>query len=313
MLNHLLILIFFLAVAIGWRYLSPGGISADALKRPLSALVHRLLLPVAVFFVISSLPLNEASLRIMLYVMGATVISLAAAWLWLWKTGMPAKSKGALLIAAGFGGVFFLGIPLNIIFYPDWTTRIAIEYGLVANVLLLYTVGVVLSRSFGDTGKIQFGKAAGLLKDYKVWLKEPLLWATLPALVLNVAGVQLPGWLNGIRSAVDGTLIALLLLVTALSLNWSNQWKTQVVGALPAVAIQLILLPLVMWGMASLFGSVGTKTTTVLLLDSMLPATVLGFAFCERFKLDNGIYSMAFSLTAVLSLVTVPLLSKLIL
>lgn len=307
MLDHILTLLFFVAAAIGWRFLSPGGISAEQLQRALSALTHRLLLPVAVFFVVFTLPLNEAALRILLYVSGATIIALAAAWLWLWKINMAGKSKGALLIAAAFGSSFFLGMPLNTVFYPDWTVRVAVEYGLVANVLLLYTVGVVFSRSFGESGKLQFGKAAGLLKDYKLWLKEPLLWATLPALVLNMAGVEPPAWLKGVSSAVNGTLIAVLLMVTALALNWSNEWKARLAGALPAAAIQLILLPLLMWGMVSLFGSAGVKTTLTLLLDSMLPATLLGFAFCNRFKLDSGTYSLAFSLTTVLSLVTIPL------
>lgn len=313
MLGHGLTLLFFLISGIAWRLLTPGGITAESLQRGLMTLIHLLFLPLAVFFIMLDLPLNEAALRILLYVLATTAIALAVAWAWLWKSKLTGKTKGALLIAAAFGNVFFLGLPLNGIFYPDWTLRVAVEYGLVANVLLLFTAGVVLSRSFGDAGKIQFKKPLASLKEYKLWLKEPLVWAALLALALNMGDVTLPEWFKGIRSAIDGSLIALLLLATALSLNWSKAWHTQIVNVLPAVAIQLILVPLVMWGMASIFGSAGLRTTQTLLLDSMLPATIFGFLFCERYKLDTATYTLVFSLMTALSVITIPVWAKVLL
>ncbi len=101
-------------------------------------------------------------------------------------------------------------------------------------------------------------------------------------------------------------LIPLLLLSVGLSLNWQKNWNNQLVGVIPVVVIQLILVPLLMWAMASLFGSAGVKTTKALLFDSMLPATLFGFVMCERYKLDTTAYAMAFTATSVLSLITVP-------
>jgi len=306
MLGSVLTLLFFVAVAVAWRFLKPAGIGADSLRQGLLTLLHMLFLPLAVFFIMLDLPLNEAALRIMLYVLGTTLLALALAWGWLWKMKMSGKTKGALLIGSAFGSLFFIGVPLNAIFYPDWTMRVAVEYGLVANVLLLFTAGAVLSKSFSESGKAQFGKAVVALKDYQLWLKEPMVWAALLALVLNMAEVALPDWLKGIRSATLGALVPLLLITAALALNWSQEWQKQVVGVLPAVAIQLIAVPLLMWGMVSIFGSPGVKTTQVLLLDSMLPAAFLGLLFCERFKLDTASYTLVFTLTVALSLLTVP-------
>lgn len=311
MLGHVLTLLFFLIIGIAWRLVQPGGTSPGALQRALTSLIYFVFLPLAVFFTVLALPLNDAALRILLYVVGTGAVALALAWVWLWKVKLPGKTKGALLIAAAFGSVFFLGIPLNTIFYPDWTIRVAVEYGLVANVLMLYTAGAILSRSFSDAGKIQFGKAVGVLKDYKLWVNEPLVWAALAGLALNLAGVAVPVWLRGIESAVDSALIVLLFISAALFLIWLKAWNTRVVSVLPAAAIQLVAVPLVMWGIASLFGSAGVKTTQTLLLDSMLPASVLGFTFCERFKLDTASYTLAFTLTAALSVITVPLWSAL--
>ena len=314
MLGGIITLSFFLIVGIAWRFLKPGGIGADAMQRALTGLIHWLFLPLAVFFIMRDLRLDHAALSILLYVAGTTILALALAWLWLWKTSLPGRTKGALLIAAGFGNVLFIGIPVNKIFYPDWTMRVAVEYGLVANVLLLFTVGAVLSRSFSEGGKSNFGKALSVLKDFRIWLNEPLVWATLLALVLNIANVALPAWTAGVKVSVFGTLVALLLISVGLSLRWSNEWFGQkLADALPAAVIQLIAVPLIMWGMVSLFGSVGSKSTIVLLLGSMLPASVLGFAFCERFKLDTTAYALAFTATSVLAIATVPLMGSMLL
>ena len=307
MTNATLMILFFAALGLGWRWLAPQGVSPAAMQRPLMVLAHRVLLPIAVFFIIARLPMNDAALRILLYVLATSAITLAVAWVWLWKSKLAPKTKGALLIAAGFGNLFSLGLPLNKALLGDWSMRVAVEYGLVANVLLLYTAGAVLSRSFGEPGKARFrGPINDVLADRNVWLKEPLLWAALAGLAFNLFDISLPGWLGGIEAAVYGALFALLILATTLIVTWKDEWTVQVVDALPAVGIKLILVPLVMWAMVELFGSPGAKTTQALLLDSMLPAALLGFAACERFKLDTGAYAMALSATTLLSLVTVP-------
>jgi len=79
------------------------------------------------------------------------------------------------------------------------------------------------------------------------------------------------------------------------------------VGVIPVVVIQLLLIPLLVWGMAELFGSAGASTTRALLLDSMLPATLFGFVICAHHKLDSGAYALAFSASSLLALLTVPL------
>lgn len=307
MLGALLTFFFFIILGIGWRFARPEGISADVLQKQIVALVLWILLPLVVFLTMQDLPLNRAALQILLYVLVTTLIALAVAWLWLSKVNLPAKVKGAYLIAAGFGNVLFVGVPLSKLLFADWTMRVAIEYMLVANVLLLFTVGTILAKGFSDKGHVALTKiASAVFKDYKVWLKEPVLWAALFGLVLNLASVDLPAWVKPIEMMLYGALLPLLLLAVGLSLNWDKNWNGRLVELVPVVVIQLVVLPVLLWGMAKLFGSVGASTTKALLLDGMLPATLFGFLICSRHKLDSQAYALAYTATSVLALITVP-------
>ncbi len=314
MFNVALSLGFFVALGAALRFIRPNGIAPESMQRSIVALVLWVLLPLVVFFSVQDLPLNEAALRILLYVLGTTLIALGVAWFWLRKTKLPAKSKGAFLIAAVFGNVLFLGLPLNNAIFAGWTMRIAIEYMLVANVLLLFTAGAMFAKNLAESGKFSLSRSASsVARDYPVWLKEPVLWAAVVGLIFNLAGASMPAWIELIKTMLYGVLIPLLLLAVGLALNWTRSWNNQLVGVIPVVVIQLILVPLVMWGMVSLFGSTGLQTTKALLLDSMLPATLIGFVICDRYKLDTGAYALAFSATSLCALVTVPVWYNIIL
>jgi len=308
MLNTLLTIGFFIVLGAAWQFVQPKGITAESLRKQVSALVALVLLPLIVFFTMSDLPLNEAALRILLYVLVVTLLALAAAWLWLWKTKLPGKTKGAYLIAAVFGNIIFLGLPLNNMLLPDWTMRVAIEYMLVANVILLYTAGAILATSLAEAGKPKIGKAASaVFGDYKFWLKEPVIWASLIGLGFNLVDAGMPAWAQKIEAMLYGALIPLLLLTVGLSLKWTKSWNNQLVGVAPVVVIQLVALPLLMWGAVSLFGAAGVNGTKALLLDTMLPATLIGFVICDHYKLDTGAYGLAFNASSLLALITVPI------
>lgn len=308
MLKVLLPVGFFIVLGVIWRFAKPNGVTADSLKKSINALILWVLLPLVVFLTMYDLPLNDAALRILLYVLGTTLIALGVAWFWLLKTRLSGKTKGAYLIAAVFGNVLFLGLPLNKMLLADWSMRVAIEYMLVANVLLLFTAGAIFAKNLAESGKPSINKSASaVFKDYPTWMKEPVLWAALIGLIFNLADAGMPEWTSQIVTMIYSLLIPLLLFSVGLSLNWMKNWKNQLIGVIPVVVIQLILVPLLMWVMVSLFGSAGVKTTKALLLDSMLPATLFGFVMCERYKLDTDAYALAFTATSVLALITAPI------
>ena len=305
---------FFILLGIFWRYARPNGITAESLNSSISAIVLRLFLPLVVFFTLLELPLNEAALRILIYVIVTTLITGAVAWFWLSKTALPPKTKGAYLVAATFGSVVFLGMPLNSVLFSDWTMRVAVQYMLVSNVLVLFTLGAIFAKHLAGPKKTSLrDTASAVLNDYPLWLKEPLLWATVAGLLLNLVGLTLAAWAEQISNMLHGVLIPLMLFIVGLSLKWQPKWKDELVGVAPVLVIKLLLVPVVMWAMAAIFGSAGVQTTKSLILDSMMPATVFGFLMCGRYKLDTESYSLAFTATSVLALITVPIWFNLLL
>ncbi|MDY6978442.1 MAG: AEC family transporter [Pseudomonadota bacterium] len=307
MFNLLAPYAFFILLGIFWQFSKPNGITAESLRSSINTAILRLLLPLVVFFTIQDLPLNDAALKILLYVIATSLITVGVAWFWLSKTSLPANTKGAYLIAATFGSVVFLGMPLNKALFSDWTMRVAIEYMLVANVLVLFTAGAIFAKHLAGPARATLKDTASVVfNDYPLWLKEPLVWAAVAGWLMNIVELDLASWAVQISRMLEAMLIPLLLFSVGLSLKWQSKWQGELAGLAPVVVIKLLLVPVIMWAMAYFFGSAGVQTTKSLIVDSMMPATAFGFLMCHRYKLDMESYSLAFTATSVLALLTVP-------
>ena len=299
MQNALIQLLAFVALGLAWRILKPAGLGADALQRPIVALIHRMLLPVFVFLVMSRLPLKAVYFRISVMVILATLGALALAWFWFNRSPLSSQTKGALVLASAFSGVIFLGMPLTKVMVGKWTMTIAVDYMLVSNMLVLFTAGLYFARGFGERHAI-----TDFLGDM---IKEPVAWGALAGLAVNLFGIGLPGWLRGLEGMLYAGLIPLLLITIGLSLSWQQSWNQTIVDIFPVAVIQLVALPLILFLLMKIFPAIGVKTSKALLINGMMPAMIWGFTICERYRLDSTSYAQAFAFTSVLALATVPL------
>jgi len=69
--------------------------------------------------------------------------------------------------------------------------------------------------------------------------------------------------------------------------------------------VQLLLVPLGVWGLAQATGLTG-RTLVAVVLEAAMPCMALGVVLCDRYGLDGGLYAAAMTLTTCLSLVTLP-------
>lgn len=281
-----------------WRVFRPFGLDADTTRRVLSSLVYGLLLPALVLKVLWRAELGAHVLAVAVTAAAGIVLALAlaaAVYRW-WRT--PAAAAGALVLAAGFGNVTYLGLPVLESTFGPWAREVAIEYDLFASTPLLLTAGVLLAQRYG--GVRGSGSILGSL------LVVPPLWAAAAGLLLNAADVPMAGWLLGLLEKLAAGVTPLMLIVVGLGLAWARGWARRLTLIVPLLAIKLLLVPLFAWLLAPRLGLHGDWLAAVV-LEAAMPSMVLGIVLCDRYRLDSRLYAEAVTVSTAVSLITLPM------
>lgn len=287
------------------RLARPGGRDPELLRRGLTDIVYYLLLPALVLDALWRTELGADSLRI-----AALAAAGVLAALWLAGVGcrlcrVPAPTRGALLLAAAFPNVTYLGLPVLEATFGPWARGVAIQYDLFACTPLLLTVGILIARKYGSAATPQSG---GVLRPL---LQVPALWAAALAIVLNRAGVAEPAVVESLLRLLGNAVAPLMLVALGLGLRWLGSDPRQLLRVLPVLAIQLALMPLLVWGLALATG-LDTRLLAPVVLEAAMPSMVIGLMLCDRYGLDAPFYATAVTLSTALSLVTLPLWYRII-
>lgn len=287
------------------RRARPGGRDPELLRRGLTDIVYYLLLPALVLDALWHTQLSWDSLRIA--ALAATGV-LAALWLAgagcrLCKVGRP--TRGALMLAAAFPNVTYLGLPVLEATFGEWARGVAIQYDLFACTPLLLTVGILVAQRNGTAGS---SSTAGI---WRPLLQVPALWAALLAVLLNQFGVPVPAVAESLLRLLGNAVPPLMLIALGLGLVWQGFAPKPLLRVLPVLVIQLFLMPLLVWGLALATGLNATLLAPVV-LEAAMPSMVIGIMLCDRYGLDTPIYATAVTLSTALSMVTLPLWYRLL-
>ncbi len=305
MSSVLLAMSLIILVGIVWRLIL-GNSSADAIRSHLAQSVYHLFLPALVLHVLWQVPVDLNTLRVPLVSAIAVLLSMLAAFLIyssghlvkaFIKTGNPNKAIGALLLASAFGNFSYLGLPVLSQTFGEWSQRVAIQFDLLASTPLLFTVGIMLARYYGTSGQGH--------RLFMALLKVPALWAAIAALLLSATQIPMPNWLEESLSLLGAAVVPLMLLSVGMALRWQSGWAKRIPVLLPMILIQLLLMPLLVWG-ASIGVGMPEKLLAPVIIEGAMPTMVLGLVICDRFKLDAALYAEAVTVTTALSLLTLP-------
>jgi len=305
MFNVLLGMAAIIVAGIGWRMLL-GGKSADAIRSHLAQAVYQIFLPALVLHVLWRAPVDLNTIRIPLVATLSVLLSLLTAFL-IYGNGklvtafLPGNSNkmiGALLLASAFGNFTYLGLPVLSQTFGAWAQIVAIQFDLLASTPILFTVGIILARYYGQ-------KSADMHALISL-LRVPPIWAAVAGLLLSGFAVAMPGWLDTALASLAGAVVPLMLLSVGMALNWQSGWLARIPVLLPVLLIQLLLMPLISWG-ASIGVGMPPKYLPPAIIEAAMPTMVLGLVICDRFKLDASLYAEAVTLTTALSLLTLPL------
>jgi predicted permease len=280
-----------------WRRFQPFGLAPDTARRTLSAVVYYLLLPALVLGAMWRVPLTIDMAKISAIAVTDVLVGLTLAWAWCRVCRLERKSAGALMLAAGFGNVTYLGLPVLEASLGPWTRAVAVQYDLFGCTPLLFTVGILIAQRYGTGGPGE--------SPLRTLVQSPPLWTAAVALLLNAAAVPLPAWLGDVLERLAAGVAPLMLLVVGLSLVFTGELRTQLPSLLPVTAIQLVLMPLLIWGQTTVIGISG-NLQVALVLEAAMPSMVLGIVLSERYGLDTGRYAQAVTVTTLASMATLP-------
>ncbi len=287
-----------IACGILWRFIRPPGMDADTARRVITGLVYTLLLPALVLVVLWKTSLGIDTVKIAAVAACGVLAALLAIKLLFRNSTVPRPIVGALFLAAAYPNVTYLGLPVLEKTFGPWARSVAIQYDLFACTPLLLTVGIIIARLYGDSNE------SG--NPFVALLKVPPLWAAVAAVILNLSNIPIPVGLEGFLQTLANGVVPLMLIALGMALSWEARQLQRLPLLMPVLAIQLLLMPLLAWGLTAILGLHGELRTAVV-LEAAMPSMVLGVVLCDRYGLDTGLYASVVTASTALSLLTLPL------
>jgi predicted permease len=278
--------------------LRPGGLSAEQVRPVLTTVVYYLFLPAMVLEVLWRSDIGIQSIQYTILGVVGTVMGMLSMWLLGLLFRFDNKIQGALLLAAAFPNVTYLGLPVLEQTFGAWAKSVAIQIDLFATAPLVFTLGIVVARHFGESQHDQH-------KPILSFLNAPPFWAAALAVALNLTHIAMPDNLAAILQKLSVAVVPLMLFSLGLALNWSTVRYRNLPYLLPVLAIKMLLMPLFsLWLAGYLWFDAPHKAAAV--LEMAMPSMVVGIIFCDRYHLDSALYAMAVTMTTLLSLFTLP-------
>jgi len=284
---------------VGWRHLRPAGLEPVVTRKVLTSVVYYLLLPALVVSVLWRADMGSKTLLIALCGLFAVIAGLLLSLVLCRLCSARPAVNGAVILAATFPNVTYLGLPVLEATFGPWARSVAIQFDLFACTPLLFTVGVLVAARYGTA-------QAGAAHMVRELIRIPALWAAIVAVTLNLAGVPIPSLLGGFLGLLERGVVPLMLFSLGLSLTWNrDQWRT-LPTLIPVIVLRLLVVPAGVTLFASAVGLSGDWRTAVV-MEAAMPSMVLGIVFCDHYNLDVTLYATAVSVTTALSLVSLPM------
>lgn len=206
------------------------------------------------------------------------------------------ETRAAILLAGVFGNVLFLGYPIQTFLYGDIGGSYAAFADVLASTPLLWTLGVWIATRLGHEG----GHGASLLRTV---LTLPPIWGFVLGFAVNLSGIEVTPLVQAARFMGQAT-VPIMLFTLGLSIPWHDMRPNPPVMA--AVAVKLVLAPLLTWWVARLtFGELHPAQTAAV-LETAMSTMLMAASFADRFNLDVRAAALTASWSSLLFLLTLP-------
>lgn len=218
---------------------------------------------------------------------------------------LPVKGdkKTVLHFANVFTNTGYVGFPiLHSIYGPE-----GVIYGSIFNmffVIFVWTYGLLLFK-----GNL---KKSELKQELINILLNPSIIAVFLGIIIMIFNIQLPEALSsGIKSigSMTGPLSMIIIGVILSNVKFKKHLKDWTIYY--GIITKLIILPIIIYLVLLVVGDISKATMTVTIMVAM-PASTMTSIFAESYNKENEYAAILVSVTTLLSLVTVPILLKII-
>lgn len=287
------------AGGIYWQLFKPLGLGAEETRKVLTSVVYYFFLPAMVLEVLWTADVGAQSLQYTLLAIPTILFGMLSLWLTGRFFKFDNRRFGAVLLAASFPNVTYLGLPVLEQTFGAWARSVVIQIDLFATAPLLFTLGIATVRHYGQDSEN---------KHQPLWtfLNTPPFWAAGCAVLLNLNGIDAPEWLMKTLKLLSAAVVPLMLFSLGLALSWKSVKFKNIPYILPVVLIKMLIAPCFAYFLVEQL-PLANNLKAAAVLDLAMPSMVIGIVLCDRFRLDSSLYAMAVTVTTAISLITLPL------
>jgi malonate transporter and related proteins len=136
-------------------------------------------------------------------------------------------------------------------------------------------------------------------------VRNPLIWACVIGLVINVGHLPLPKIWHEVADALGRSSLAIGLLVTGAGLQLKGLLRPSV-GATIGVTFKLVLMPVLALALAVWFGLAGTNLA-IIAICAAVPTSPSAYVLARQMGGDAPLLAQIITLQTILAAITMPI------
>lgn len=294
----------------------------DGAQEGINAFVFYVSLPAYLFAAVASAPISDGvPLAFVGVTLGATggvflLVHLAAAMRRRFSAaGAPAAGPGPLAVAATYGNVGYLGVPIVMSLLGPGAALGAAIGQLLHNVLFM--VGYPLLKSLGRQGGQAEGRSGSLRALWRITkqsiLLNPVTVSVLAGVVVSLLGIELPQVVSASvdllgQAAVATAMFAVGLMVKP-AFEGIRSGGVPLTAVLLASAVKLAVLPLATLGASLLLGdALGARWITIAVIMAAMPVSSTASIVVSAYDGDSRLVVATTLVTSLAAVMTIPVI-----
>ena len=272
-------------------FLRQKGFLKKSDRELLSKIVLYIALPAMIFINLYDAQISHNMLFLPVLGFTLTCILIVIAYAYCRVRNYSKKTTWTIIIASSIMNTGFIGFPVSLGVFGNEGFINAVFYDLATSTwVVLY--GVILATKFGGNRKEALKKA----------LTFTPVWAVILALIFNVFNIPLIYVVENTLNYFGQATIPLIMLALGLSLDFGNV-KNYVSPSIAVSVIKLVIAPLVMFGMLSIF-KISGMAFNIAILEAGMSTAGNALVLAIEYGLDADLMGSLTFTNVVLSVFT---------